>query len=133
MSSNITELVNELKNINIAIKNYRKQIADLKKRGTTLEKNILTYLNEKDQPGVKHQNVAIIIENKPKKVKNKQTIEKECMRILQENGITNPKLVLNQITETKKGESIGMQKIKIQDIEKKKNIIFQITIGCTFV
>ena len=120
MSSNITELVNELKNINIAIKNYRKQIADLKKRGTTLEKNILTYLNEKDQPGVKHQNVAIIIENKPKKVKNKQTIEKECMRILQENGITNHKLVLNQITETKKGESIGMQKIKIQDIEKKK-------------
>ena len=114
----ISESVNELKNINLAIKNLKKQTNDLKKRGAVMEKNILNYLNEMEQPGVKHQNVAVIIENKAKKVKDKDSIEKECIRILQENGIANPKIVLKQISETKKGEAvIGMQKIKLKNIK----------------
>ena len=63
----IQNYVSELKEINTEIKRLKGVMSELKKRSTLLEKNIISYLNEKNIPGVKDKNTAIIIENKKKK------------------------------------------------------------------
>jgi len=115
--SSIQGYVAELKNINVEIKRLQNEIKKFKKRAVEVEKNILTYLNEKEQPGVKYQNTAIIIENKAKRIaKTRKDVESEALRILQNNGVANPQEVLKQITESRKGDKVEMQKVKIQNI-----------------
>ena len=60
--------VNELKEINTEIKRLKGITDGLRKRSTQLEKNIISYLNEKNIPGVKDKDTAIIIENKKKRI-----------------------------------------------------------------
>lgn len=115
--SSIQSEVQELKNINLEIKRLQIETKKLRKRAVELEKNIITYLNEKEQPGVKYQNTAIVVENKAKKVrKSKKEIENDTLRILEENGVYNAKEVLAKISKTKSGDEIQMQKIKVQAI-----------------
>ena len=64
--SSIQGNVQELKEINVEIKRLQNETKKLKKRGQELEKFIISYLNEKEQPGLKYQNTAILIENKAK-------------------------------------------------------------------
>ncbi len=107
--------VKELKEINVEIKRIREQMSKLKKRGIVLEKNIIQYLNEKETPGLKYQNTAIIIENKKKRIaKSKKEIEAESIEILASQGIVNAKEVLNKILEARRGDKIDLQKVKIQ-------------------
>lgn len=115
--SYIQSNVQELKNINLEIKRLQGEMKKLKKRSQDIEKNILTYLNEKEQPGLKYQNTAIIIENKPKRImKTKKDIENNAIRILEDSGISNAKEVLAKINESKKGDQVQMQKVKLQII-----------------
>ena len=114
--SSIQGNVQELKEINVEIKRLQNETKQLKKRSQELEKFIISYLNEKEQPGLKYQNTAILIENKAKRVgKTKKDIESQAIRILQESGINNPREVLDKINESKRGEKIEMQKVKMQD------------------
>ena len=118
--SSIQASVKELKEINIEIKRLRTETSKLRKRATEIEKNIITYLNEKEQPGVKYQNTAIILENKPKRVaKSKKEVENDSLKILENCGIHNAKEVLNQILESRKGDKVQLQKVKIQKIENR--------------
>ena len=116
---NIQEQIRELKSINIEIKRLCKTTTDLRRKSKQLEKNIIEYLNHKEQPGVKFQDTAIILENKTKReVKKKQIVEEDLLDILKNNGVSNPKDVLKEIIEARKGIEISMQKIKIQQIKK---------------
>ena len=62
----IQNYVTELKEINTEIKRLKGVSSELKKRAMKLEKDIISYLNEKNIPGVKDKDTAIIIENKKK-------------------------------------------------------------------
>lgn len=116
--STIQSDVSELKNINTEIKRLQTETKKLKKRAQEIEKSIITYLNEKEQPGVKYQNTAIIVENKTKKIlKSKKDIENNTFRILQENGVHNAKEIMDKINEGKKSEEIQMQKVKLQNLK----------------
>ena len=116
---NIQEQIRELKSINIEIKRLCKITTDLRRKAKQHEKNIIEYLNHKEQPGVKFQDTAIILENKTKReVKKKQIVEENLLDILRNNGVSNPKDVLIEIIEARKGTEISMQKIKIQQIKK---------------
>lgn len=118
--SSIQASVKELKEINIEIKRLRTEASKLKKRAMEIEKYIISYLNEKEQPGVKYQNTAIILENKPKRItKSKKEIESDSLKVLENYGIQNAKEVLNQILESRKGDKVQLQKVKIQKIEPK--------------
>ena len=109
--------VQELKNINIEIQRHRKEMTKLRKRATEIEKNIIGYLNEKEQPGVKYQQTAIIIENKTKRIGKKQKeVDDDSIRILEQNGISNAKDVLNQLLESRRGDKVALQKVKMQNI-----------------
>ena len=62
--SSIQSSVQELKEINTEIKRLTKTASELRKRATYIEKNIISFLNEKELPGVKDNRTAVIIENK---------------------------------------------------------------------
>lgn len=115
--ASIQNNVKELKDINTEIKRLQIETKKLKKRAQDIEKNILSYLNEKEQPGLKYQNTAIIIENKAKRItRSKKDVDGNAIRILEEVGIPNAREILNKITESRKGEQIQMQKVKLQNI-----------------
>lgn len=114
--SSIQNNVQELKDINNEIKRLQIETKKLKKRAQDIEKNILSYLNEKEQPGLKYQNTAIIIENKAKRVtKPKKDIDANAVKILEEVGVFNAREILSKIAESRKGEQIQMQKVKLQN------------------
>jgi len=115
--ASIQNNVQELKDINNEIKRLQIETKKLKKRAQDIEKNILSYLNEKEQPGLKYQNTAIIIENKAKRVlRPKKDIDSNAIRILEENGVHNAGEIMRKIVESRKGEQIQMQKVKLQNI-----------------
>lgn len=115
--TSIQSYVNELKNLNIELKRVNKTAFDIRKKIKEAEKNIIEYLREKEQPGVKYQDMAIIIENKTKRTtKKKKDIEEDSIRVLEEHGIRNAKSVLDKILEARKGEEIENKKIKIKKL-----------------
>jgi hypothetical protein len=118
--SAIQNYINELKSLNVELKRLNKGAHLIRQRIKEIEKNILEYLKEKEQPGVKYQDMAIIIENKTKRInKSKKDIEEDSIKILEEYGLSNPKEVLEEILRARKGEEIENEKIKIKSINKK--------------
>ena len=118
--SAIQNYVQELKEINTEIKRLKSITSELKKKSAQIEKNIIAYLNEKDIPGVKDLEVAIIIENKKKRINvSKKNAEQESIKILEAHGISNAKNVLNEILEARRGNNIELQKVKVTEIKHK--------------
>ena len=116
--SSIQSYVNELKNLNIELKRVNKNAFDIRKKIKEAEKNIIEYLREKEQPGVKYQDMAIIVENKTKRAnKKKKDIEEDSIRILEDCGVYDAKNVLDKILNARKGEEIENKKIKIKKIK----------------
>ena len=97
------------------IKGYKFQITDNKLHLTPIN----DYLNEKDIPGVKDKDTAIIIENKKKRVNvSRKNTESECLKILQSHGIDNAETILKEISEARKGQSVPLQKVKLTEITR---------------
>jgi hypothetical protein len=115
----IVNYVNELKNINLEIKRLTQQTTALRKRAKSIEQNIIEFLNEKEQHGVKFQDTAIVVETKPKwTYKGKKDKDEDSIRILEEHGISNPRDVLDELFKARKGDEIESKKIKITKIKK---------------
>ena len=115
--ASIQQNVQELKNINTEIKRLQIETKKLKKRAQDIEKNILSYLNEKEQPGLKYQNTAIIIENKAKRItRSKKDVDSNAIKILEENGVYNAREILSKTKESRKGDEVQMQKVKLQNL-----------------
>lgn len=123
MISSIKSSVDELKNINIEIKRLRENMFKLKKRSVELEKHIVCYLNEKNELGFKSEGNAVIVTNKTKKIKkSKKEIETETSKFLENNGIRNPKEFMDNMNKIREGDKIDMQQLKIQPLNKIKNL-----------
>lgn len=117
--SAIVNYVNELKSINIEIKRLVKETSELRKRAKVIEQNIVDFLDEKEQPGVKFQDTAIVLEKKQKYTyKGKKDKEEDSLRILEDYGISNPKEVLEELKRANKGNEVESKKIKITKLKK---------------
>ena len=118
MSSEIIAYVTELKELVADIKQRSMQLGKLRKRKEELEKKITDFLTEKDQPGVKYKDTAVILEkNKIKRVpKKKAQKEEECLEVLKYYGITNAEKILNELVETMKGEEVPKNTIRLKDV-----------------
>jgi hypothetical protein len=117
--TSIVNYVNELRSINTEIKRLVKETSVLRKRAKVIEQNIVNFLDEKDQPGVKFQDTAIVLETKQKYTyKGKKDKEEDSLRILEEYGISNGKEVLDQLKRAGKGSEIESKKIKITKLKK---------------
>ena len=107
-----------MKNIDAEIKRQAGSLKLLRKRKTELEQNIVKYLEEKEQPGLKFQGEAIIIQSKSaRKTKKKGEKLADSLSILENYGIHNAEKVLSEILEAQRGEEIEVRKIKTQKIK----------------
>ena len=115
--------VHELKQLNSEIKRLQTQLKELRKHAKEAEARIIAYLNEKQQFGVKHQNTAIVVETKPKRLLKKiKEKDDDAMRILRNHGVDNAKEVLEEILNARKGEETEISMVKIRNIKNTENI-----------
>lgn len=117
MSSEIIAYVTELKSLTDDIKLRCNELKKLRKRKDELDKKIEDFLIEKDQPGVKYRDVAVVIEkNHYKRVPKKKTQkEEDCVNILKHYGISNAEKICNEVFESLKGDEVPKNSIKIKD------------------
>jgi len=117
----IKSYVNELNQIKDEIKHVSTHLRILRKKSKQMEQYIIDYLKQKDQPGVKYDNTAIILESKPIRTsKKKSEIEEDAIRVLEEHGIDNPQVVLQELLEARRGYERDQDKIKIKKIKNRK-------------
>jgi hypothetical protein len=117
----IISYINELQSINLAVAKNNKENSNLRKRKKVIENQITEYLDSKEQPGVKFQDKAIVVDKTTKwSYKNKKDKEEDSIRILEEHGISNAKEVLEELLKVRKGDETETKKIKIKKIKTKK-------------
>lgn len=123
MSSEIIACVTELKELSTEVKNRSKELTKLRKRKEELEKKICDFLTEKDQPGVKYKDVAVILEkNKYKRLpKKKAQKEEDCVNLLKHYGISNAEKICSEFFETMKGEEIPKNALRLKDVRSYNN------------
>jgi hypothetical protein len=107
----LNELDNEIKRLSISLRNVR-----------TIRKNTETrisdFLSQKNQPGVKYNGNAIILEKKQKRAyMSKKAKEEGALSILQKYNINNSKSILDELRDSMKGNSTDIFKLKITKIK----------------
>jgi len=107
--------VQELESIRNEIKTLNIRRKKLKEKEKIVEARIADYLKTKDTPGVKHQGIAVILEQKetsgPKKLKDRDT---DALLVLERYGIKDTQKALADIIAARKGEKIIKEKLKVQ-------------------
>lgn len=118
--SSIKSYINELKNINVEIKRHQDSMRTLKKKADEVKKNIATYLQEKEQEGVKYNDVAVVLEAKEKragkKIKDRDT---DAIKILEDYGIRDAESALGRILEARRGEKVEHFDVKLKKLATK--------------
>jgi hypothetical protein len=108
--------IKELTEINREIGRLSKELSKLRKHAKQKEQNIISYLKEKDQHGVKFEGNALILDTQPKNIaKPKKTKEESYIKVLEEFGLENPKSVLDELMKAGKDEK-QVTKLKIKKI-----------------
>ena len=115
MATQIANDMKELKAIIAETKKLTETLKELRDRKKQLESNILQYLEENQQPGVKFQEL-IVLRNEKTTFTKKKSKDKEqaIVRILEENGVTDARSVYKAIGEAGKGEEIAVTKLKVK-------------------
>ena len=113
--SAIVRDITELKQIDIELKRYRKEIKKLRDAKENCEKRILDYLDANDQPGIRlgSEGITVIAEHRRKrKYEKKQQKIERGVQILEKNGVYNSKDTLNELLEAMRGESLEKPSIR---------------------
>ena len=111
--SSISADVNEYDNLEKEIKRLSIELRNLRKRKNKIGEQIIKYLNEKNQPGFKYNNMGIILETKQsRKQKPKKLSTEESIRILHEAGIRDADTILKKLKESS-SQTTDVQKIKV--------------------
>jgi hypothetical protein len=118
MSSEIIAAVTELKDLSQDIAIRAKEIKKLRDRKKELEEKICKFLEEKDQPGVKYKDTAIILEkNKYTRIpKKKAKKEEDCLAVLRHYGIGNAEKIFNELVETMKGDEVPKNAVRLKSV-----------------
>ena len=118
MSSEIIAFVTELKELAVDIKRRSAELSKLRKRKEEIEKKITDFLIEKDQPGVKYRDVAVILEkNKYKRIpKKKAQKEEDAVNVLKHYGIGNAEKILAEVIDTMKGDEVPKTGLRLKNV-----------------
>jgi cell division septum initiation protein DivIVA len=117
--SSITTSVKELEEINKEMISLRRKIKELKDRKDSIEKDILDYLEKKEEYGLKYKNIAIIAEEKEKRLrKKKQDKLNDGVNYLKENGVSNAEHILQNLLDKMKGNISETKILKLKEIKK---------------
>lgn len=113
--SSIKAYVSELKSISAEMKRYYQIMSKLRKRKKEIEKLIVEFLDEKEQPGLKHENTAILVEQKERRAAKKQSDrEKDVREVLLSYGIDDVDTALKDVLTVYRGEKVPEKKLKIK-------------------
>jgi hypothetical protein len=115
--TSIQEKIRRLTELNQKKSLLTKDMRKLNKEIKTVNQDVVDYLTAKEQPGVKYDGTAIILDTKPKPVaKPKKLKEQSYIEVLQRFGIDNPQEVLKELFESGK-ESKEITKLKLKKIK----------------
>lgn len=114
MSNPINHDVKQLTHLADEIKRRRKELNELKKAKAECEERILNYLEANDLPGMRHQGMTIIAEEKKKRRHVKKTErENRGAEILAKHGIYNSKEALDELLEAMRGSPEPKHSLRI--------------------
>lgn len=108
----------ELQRLKIELKNLNTKRRVLLKQVKDIEAKISAFLKEKDQPGVKYQGTAIILEQKEKPVKKKnKDRDSDAISVLKNYGIDDAENVFKKLMEARKGALEVKETLKITNLK----------------
>lgn len=119
----IKSYLNELDGLNRELTNLSSRRKELAARKKQIESDIQEYLQTRNQPGVKHGDVAIIVEEKNNRIpKKKQEKYQDGISVLQKYGLAgdNAEHILNELLESQRGVPTKKHKLKIVKNKSKK-------------
>ena len=120
MSISITSDVNEYNDLDKEIKRLSNELRILKRKRDEAQTRIIEFLNSKNQPGLKYQNIGILLETKEKKkLKPKKVSKGDSIKILHDAGVRDAENVLKLLKDSTSSAQ-EIQKIKI--VKKKARI-----------
>lgn len=106
----------ELKNIQSEIKRLNEQLKNLKEKKSTIETNILTYLKQTNQLGVKYEDTVVMIQDKKHRQKiNQKDKKEEIIKYLENQGIRDAENFFKDISEKMKGVQETISSIKLTE------------------
>jgi len=114
----IKSLIDEINGIDKEIKTLKLRVKGLNSRRKTVEKQILEFLEQNEQPGVKYKNLAFYQETKARrKIKKKADKRNDCMAVLNSLGIQNSESAYRAIENAMRGyiqeeNSLTIKKIR---------------------
>jgi hypothetical protein len=104
----------ELQTLQGEMKSLRARIKILREKEKTVMERISAFLKSRDQPGLKFNGTAVVLEQKekatPKKQKDKDA---DTLLVLERLGIRNPEEALKEILTARKGETQPIEKLKV--------------------
>jgi hypothetical protein len=122
MASEIQGYINELKQLDLEVKNLRISLKKLNDRKKVIEGEIIKYLEAKDQPGVKYKGVAVVAqEKKTRERKKKGEKLEDGKNILREYGVRDSDEVLERLLEAMKGDVKNVKSVKLFEETKLKD------------
>lgn len=115
MASSVARDMSELKEIVSEIKNLNQRSKELRDRKKELENKILDYLEQTEQPGVKFKELIVLkSETTSHFRKNKKEKQEDIIKVLEENGISEPQKVYGQITKAMIGDEHTKTRLKVK-------------------
>jgi hypothetical protein len=111
--------VDELKAIKLEQKSLRERLKILTNASKVAEQNILGFLEEKQQPGVKYNGTVITIDRATKRAhKSNKSKNSDSIEYLQSLGVDDPENVLKCLLESRRGAPMEKPKIKMNNINQ---------------
>lgn len=115
-SLKIASDMRELKNIQTEIKRLNEQLKTLREKKNTIESNILTYLKQTNQVGVKYEDTVVMLHDKKHRQRIKEKDKKEeVIRYLENSGIRDTENFYKEISEKMKGTQETISSIKLTE------------------
>lgn len=125
--SSTTRIANdmkELKTINNEIRRITIQLKNLRDKKKDLEKHILSFLKQEEQPGLRYQEMVVLSgEKKIRDKKDKEQKEQEIINLLENAGVNDAKNTYNTILEAMKGEQHTVPTLKIKNSVNTNSIL----------
>jgi hypothetical protein len=106
----------ELKVIDTEIKRLFIQLKELRIKKKQIEEQIIQYLEDKDQPGLKYEDLLVLsAKSKRRERKTKEDKESDILQILEQKGIRNSRETYSEIMDALKGREMVTPVLKIKN------------------
>lgn len=116
-SSEMRSLIVELREVGKEIARLAATLAKHRKRKADLEKQVASFLEQRDTPGVKYQGITVVAEDTVRRCRKKKAEKmQDCINVLRQYNISNSERVLHDLEEAMKGSAVDTKKIKISTI-----------------